>query len=286
MTAVLHDFRKPLRLQATWQNRLSGWFRTALTLATKTWEKTLPGSPQATFKDLEAVFAKEALDKLPDGSVGYRVFVDGSRLPSLLVVPRSLLLKLVGVMLGDTEATVEDRELTMVEENLAEYFLTQFWLPHFRDSWPGSHIVSWQMNEREPQPQCSRFVPAADVLMALGVTIKGPWGESNGCWFFQQKALLETFGANAPAVEPVSEAVLASRREAMVMNLPMQVEIVLGTAELKLSQLSNLQVGDVVLLDQHQSDEIIARTGDRVLFRGQAGRSGTWQAMRIDEVPH
>ena len=66
--------------------------------------------------------------------------------------------------------------------------------------------------------------------------------------------------------------------------MPVVLELVLGTAELKLSQLSGLQVGDVVLLDQRDQGGIIARAGGLDLFRGRAGRTGSWKAFQIQSV--
>ena len=70
----------------------------------------------------------------------------------------------------------------------------------------------------------------------------------------------------------------------MADDLPvdLSVEVVLGSAELRLSELSSLQVGDVVLLDQRATDGVLARAGGHELFRGQAGRVGSWKAFQID----
>src|ERR1019366_7153912 len=107
--------------------------------------------------------------------LAYRVMVGEGRFPTLLVMPRSLMLNLVGALLGDEgNAAAGDRELTLVEENLADYFLAEYWLAAFCESWPAAHPATWVLEERETNPACSRTFGANDVLLALNWQIRGP----------------------------------------------------------------------------------------------------------------
>ena len=136
MNVSPYDFTKPIRLPADWINRLSGWFATACTQANRSWAKQLPVPIEVSAGPLDTAYAQAGLAKLPSTVVAYRVLIAGGQLPTLLVLPRLLLLQIIGVMLGEKSAVTEDRELSVVEENLADYFLVQLWLPFFRESWP------------------------------------------------------------------------------------------------------------------------------------------------------
>jgi len=284
MTPVPHDFRKPIRLPALWHNRLSGWFRAALAQTSKAWEKQFGPGIEVVYRDLSVAFAHDATARLADGTIGYEVLLGASRITTLLAMPRSLMLGLIGILLGSSEGPAEDRELTLVEENLADYLQTECWLPHFRDTWPGDQIVAWQLNNCDPQPQCSRKFPAADVLIVLDFTVRGPWGESSAAWLFPQKGLLEALDSNAVKNETIPEKTLAARREALVHGLSLQVNVSLGAANLTLADLSNLRVGDVVLLDQRVTESITAHAGGCPVFQGQPGRVGSWLAIQIDNT--
>lgn len=283
MTPVPHDFRQPIRLQTPWQNRLTAWFRSALSLANKTWEKDLPGV-RATFGEVRVAFASDLLATLPDNTFGYTTRVDPPHIISILALPRSLMVSLVNSLLGSADGPAEDRELTLVEANLANYFLTHYWLPFFRDSWPGPKIVPWQLDDCDRQPQCSRKFTAGEVAIVLDLTITGPWGETKLSWLFQQSQLMAALDPASAAVAPVTEATLTVRREAIVRSLPLLVQITLGTASLSLSNLSELKVGDVVLLDQHTAEGVAASAGGQVVFRGKPGRVGAWRAVQIDHT--
>jgi flagellar motor switch protein FliM len=284
MTPTRYDFRKPVRLPASWQQRLAGWFGSAATLANRAWSKQLPVPLQLSVGALDSTYAKEGLAALAATDLGYRVMVAGDKLPTFLVWPRLLVLQVLGVLLGDT-AAVTDHELTLVEDNLADYFLVNLWLPFFREAWPGTGLVPWQLTERETEPQGSRFFAARDVLLVLPWQITGPWGASKGLWFFQQKGILQTLGTGERAAgAAIDEGALAVRKKELIGSLPLRVEFVLGTADLRLSELSGLQVGDVLVLDQRKEEGATAATTGQALFRGAMGRVGSWKAFRIEAL--
>jgi flagellar motor switch protein FliM len=285
MNPVPHDFTKPGRLANAWQQLLLRWFDQAFGSANKAWAKQLPFKVEAALLDLDVCYAQKGLATLPEGSLGYRVLVADRRVPSYLALPRLTLLKLIGAMLGDSESASADREMTLIEENLADYFLVHYWLPFFRETWPGVEPVSWELQARESNPQCSRVFAPHDILIVLNWQIRGPWGESHGAWFFQKKALLEALGdTTGSAPELIPAPIIAARRETIVSNLPIVVEVVLGSAKLNLSQLSHLQAGDVLLLDQQSDEAITARAGGKDLFHGKVGRLGSRKAFQIDSI--
>ena len=301
MDATLHDFTKPTRLSVECHGRLTNWCRVALTLANKAWTKQLPAPIEASAQGLDVSYVRQELARLSDDTLAFRIKI-GERLLSLLVMPRTLMLSLVNSLLGDSAAVLKDRELSLIEEKLADYFLINHWLTFFRESWPGpltpgptapagrgdkaaAVSLPWVLEGRENNPSCSRlFADAdADVLVVFHWQMRGAWGETKGAWFFPKKALLDSLGNTpGPGQEAIPEIQMAARREAIVHRLPVSIEVVLGSAELRLSELSSLQVGDVVLLDQRATDGVLARVGGQDLFRGQAGRVGSWKALQIE----
>jgi flagellar motor switch protein FliM len=277
-----YDFRKPVRLPVEWQHQLAGWYTSAAALATRAWVKEL-ASLKVSVGAIDAAYAQDGLAALPACTLGYRVLIADGRLPTFLVLPRLLILQLISIMLGDNPAVAADRELTLVEENLADYFLVHLWLPFFRESWPGAGLVSWELKEREANPQSSRFFAPRDSLVVLPWQIHGPWGATDGWWFFQKAGILETLGdGRAPTQVPSDDKTATVRKQALVGNLPVRMEFVLGTTELNLSQLSGLQVGDLLLLDQRHEEGVSAAAGGQTLFRGRVGRIGSRKAFRID----
>lgn len=278
-----HDFTKPRRLDSSWHQRLSGWFRIALALANKSWVKRLPFLVEASLVDVDVCYAHQGPAQIPEGTCGYRVMIAGDRVPTFLTLPRPLLLRLVEALLGDKEPIESQREFTPIEENLAEYFLTEFWLPFLRETWPGAEIPTWQLQPREANPQCTRLFAPAESLIQMTWQMRAPWGENTGVWYLHRKALCDLLGGpSEPSTPDLPPNALAARREAIVASLPMLLEIVLGSTDLKLTQLSHLKVGDVLLLDRRVDEKISAQSGGREVFQGKAGRVGNRKAFQIE----
>jgi flagellar motor switch protein FliM len=283
MTIRAYNFAKPPSLVGDWNQRLTAWFQAALHLAAKAWPREMPFALDPRIAELDTFRCADALARLPDGQVGYRILIAGNRLPTLLVLPRRLLLALVGGLLGETGETLpDDRELTPVEQSLAEYFLQNLWVPFFREAWPGAVQVIWEWPQPEPNPQCSRFVPADTSVVVFTCVLHGPFGEQSCVWLFPRKGLAELLGAAEPDTAPAESA--AVRVEALVRNLPMDIVVILGRVEISLAQLAELQVGDVIVLQQRVGEPLTAQVGDETKFLGWAGRSGASTAFRIESV--
>jgi len=116
MNPIPHDFTKPTRLPTDWHQRLTAWFKTALALASKTWAKELPVALETSFKDVDLCFAHQALARLSDGFLAYRVKLAQDRVPTFFTMPKALLLNLVGALLGEKATDTAERELTPVEK--------------------------------------------------------------------------------------------------------------------------------------------------------------------------
>jgi flagellar motor switch protein FliM len=286
MNAKPHDFTKPAPLPVAGRERLVNWTRAALAQQNKAWAKQLPVRLEAELVHWDGLYAQQALAGLPEPCLAYRVTVADGKVSTLLILPRSLMLNLVAALLGD-DATAEagERELTLVEEGLADYFLTEYWLSAFRETWPNGPTASWVLEGREPNPSRTRIFGADEVLQAFTWQISGPWGEANSVWLFPEKGLMLALGgAEKSAAPPTADPITPARRASIVQALPMVVQIILGTAEVKLSQLRRLQVGDVLVLDQNHDDQAVARVGNHELYRGRAGRTGSSKAFQIKSL--
>lgn len=279
MNVQPHDFRRPTPLAMEWRDRLTSWWQASATQATKEWAKQLPSPVDLTIDPIDLCFAGPILTRQPEDSLVYRIKL-GDRLTSLLILKRTLMLNLAGTLLGDNGAAT-DRELTLIEEKLGEYFLMQHWLMSFRATWPAVQGVSWVLDGRERNLASSRLYAESEVLLVMNWKLKGVWGEGEGNWYFPKKGLTGLLSPTA-ASEVIPEAQLAIRRDAIVQKLPLHVEFILGSTEVKLSELSSLRVGDVVMLDQRATEGIQACSGGQAILRGLIGRVGAWKAFQVE----
>jgi flagellar motor switch protein FliM len=283
MTITLHNFAKPARLAGDWKQRLSGWFQSAFALAGKAWSREISGSLEAHLGDIEMVRACDILSECGARSAGYRIVVAGTRLPTLLLLPRPLLLTVIDGLLGATVAALAaDRELTAVEQSVAEYFLQTLWITSFKDTWPCEEQAVWQFPRAEANPECSRLFAPDELVVAFRCELRGPFGTQACAWLFQKKGLAEVMGWGDN--DPLLAEPPGSRIEMLVRQLPLDLVVVLGDVEVCISQLSQLQIGDVILLNQRTNEPLTALVGDEPKFRGWAGRSGSGTAFRINSL--
>jgi len=72
--------------------------------------------------------------------------------------------------------------------------------------------------------------------------------------------------------------------DAVVRELPVEVVVDLGEVEVPLTQLAQLSVGDLLILNRRVSDPLTARVGGRAKFIGWPGKMGPRQAVHIVSI--
>lgn len=86
-----------------------------------------------------------------------------------------------------------------------------------------------------------------------------------------------------PLAKPVSDAALVARNTAIAPSR-VGLEIILGQAELSLSALAGIAVGDVLRLDARYRDPVLAVTTDgKPLLKAHLGTQGNIKAIQIVE---
>ena len=67
-------------------------------------------------------------------------------------------------------------------------------------------------------------------------------------------------------------------------NIP--VEPILGETKMLLSEIANLQVGDVIALDSNHDEPISVKVGGKPRFRAKPGRKGEQSSVQLVSVMH
>ena len=283
MKLELYDFRKPGRLATVFEQRLNSWLRDACALAPEKWGEHLPYRVEVTLRGLEIVRPADALLRVSDTAVGYRVSLAEGAVLTMLTLPRQLVLALVSALLGEAgTALPADRALTMVEDSLCEYVIQTLLLGVIQETWPGSQSMGIKLSIKEPHPKWTRVFPLAGNVVVSRFVVNGPFGEQEWSWMLPHQGLLELFAHSESDQEAAQEELIRPRLESLVREIPVEIAVTLGAAELPLSLLSRLRVGDLVILDQRVSEPLVARVAGEKKFKGWPGRTGSRQAFQID----
>ena len=280
-----HNFSKPSKLAGDLEQRLLAWFNVAVVMAPKKWAKDLPFPLGVTCGSLDTVRPAEVLPQLPDETVAFIVTLGPAM--TLFTFPRSLVLAVVAGLLGDaTGALPADRELTTVDEDLFQYFFEDFLLPALEETWPGTDPLALNYVRREPNVRYTRAFAETGNMIACSFNFCGPFGEMTCQWLVPTKGILALMGeAPQHKGEPTSQKTAPSPNiKQLVQDCPIEVSVVLGTADLSLVQLARLVIGDTVILNQSVAEPLLASVGGEEKFRGWAGRIGSLQAFQIQSV--
>jgi flagellar motor switch protein FliM len=70
----------------------------------------------------------------------------------------------------------------------------------------------------------------------------------------------------------------------LIQNSQLEIRSVLGTTQLTIGDIVNLQVGDVVRVGQRASREIHLAVGEKTWFTGVMGVSRNRKAVKVREI--
>ena len=285
MTHKPYNFRKPDRLAGTLEQRLTAWLRVAGQLATVKATRHFPFRIEMVPHGLEIAPPPDALARLSDDTIGYKVAFAGEPPTMLFAWPRPLALALVAGLLGETPtAFPEDRELSAVEVSLFEHLMQNLPAVVLQETWTGAMPLRLTVSEREPSPRWTRLFVKAEQVLQCNMTMRGPFGEQDWSWLAPYHALHE-LTHRAEEDEPALIQQDGPRKlETLVRDLPIKVIVELGMVELPLSQLAGLAPGDLLILDQRVSEPLTVRVDNRPKFRGWPGRAGSRQSLQIESL--
>lgn len=285
MTHKPYNFRKPARLAGTLETRLSAWLRAACQLAASRGAQHFPFRIEMAPRGLEIAPPTEALARLAEAMIAYRVGFAGEPASMLFAWPRQLVLALVAGLMGEApEALPEDRELSAVEFSLSEYLMQNLVAAVFQETWTGATPLKLVLGEREPTPRWTRLFVKAEQVLQCTFTIRGSFGEQVWYWLAPYQVLHELVNRAGEDESALLQQDAPRKLEALVRDLPIEVSVELGLVELTLAQLAGLTPGDLLILSQRVSEPLNVRVDNRPKFRGWPGRIGSRQSLQIESL--
>lgn len=174
------------------------------------------------------------------------------------------------------EMETPEREPTQIELGCVAKFIDQF-AAASGESWPGEIVLDIERQETTTNPKRMRMFGQREFVSCVNVTCKIPRGEFQLNWVLPKKEiadLLKTIvmtNGNSETNSP----------EEVVMAMPVEVVAELGSANWKMSDLANLNVGDVIVLNQRIDEPVKLKVNERAYFEGWPGKAGIRQALEI-----
>jgi flagellar motor switch protein FliM len=274
----VYDFASSARVERPLWSALNNWMEKFSQLFVERWSNfcltPIRSNPStidaAEFESLQSTWAQP--------SCGVEVSFQQEATTGMLVISRVELLMLLMEILGDSADEIRDRELTPVELSLSELIFEQT-AATMSESWPDQESLSFQLGELTNQPNRSRMFPLDKMLLVAGLNLQLTNRVARLQVVLAKEETTKLLGLAKPAPSEPNRSLLLSKDK--LAEIEVQVTAGLGNAELAMTDLVSLTIGDIIVLDQCVNDPIVLFANDEPLFRGWPGRSNDKQALKI-----
>ncbi len=289
--AVRYDFRAPDRfskeqirvlqmIHSTFGRHFSGSLSAALRCAV-----------QVSFAHIEQSTFGDFSETIPDTVTTTVMTMDP--LPGRCLVQfdlRVLLAAIDRLLGGRGKATKveEDRELSDIELKLVHNLLEHF-TSATRQAWSGLLEVHPTIVEVSSQNQLLHIALPSDaaVMVMFEIRMLDMSGMMNICLPYELLKPVTSkltpqawITAGSQGGDPESRKLVEQRLE----KVPVSLSALLGTAQLAVRDLVDLNTGDVIVLDSEVQDEVALAVEDSLKFRGWPGVVRNRRAVKIARV--
>jgi flagellar motor switch protein FliM len=242
----------------------------------------------STVVPIEIITFKEFLKRLPVPSSLHILKMEPLRGHIMMVMDSQLVFCIVEIFLGSTtigQSRVEGREFTSIEQRLIRRIVNSL-LKDWINAWASIHPIKIHYVRNEINPQFAKIIPDEDVVIVCKFQLDIE--EMSGVIYIcLPVSLIQPIKAKLQTSFQGDEAEDPQWRQALLQNvrdIPVEIEVPLGSAELTGSEVLDMEIGDIIQLDTRFDDMLVALIKDQPKFRGYPGIFKGQKAFKIEEV--
>ncbi|NLO97199.1 MAG: flagellar motor switch protein FliM [Peptococcaceae bacterium] len=208
---------------------------------------------------------------------------------SLLEISPSLAFIMIERLLGGQGSEkFRNRDLTEIERKIIHGRLSKI-VNLFGEAWGEIFELHTELTDMETNPQFTQIVAPNEmvVVITMEIIIGEQTGRINVCLpYIVMKPILDKlnnlllFSQEGKSNSPQEKEL--QMRKIEWTKVPMKV--VIGSAQITVQELTNLEYGDVIPLDQPIKEPLDVYVGDFPKFKGIPGLSGSRMAVKITDV--
>ncbi|MDQ7032290.1 MAG: flagellar motor switch protein FliM [Desulfonauticus sp.] len=201
--------------------------------------------------------------------------IDPLRGNAILVIDTRLVFALVENFFGGSgsQPKVEGRDFTPIEQAIIKK-VVKILLQNMEASWQPVHEVKIEYVRSEINPQFAAIVPPSDVVVVISfeVELDNAIGSIVICLPYAtiEPIRSKLYAAYQSERLEVDHAWI-SRFKERLMEVPVDIEVILGRTKITGRQLLNLEIGDILLLDTDEGDLLPAYVQKVLKFHGLPG---------------
>lgn len=279
------DLLKPNRLGREQMRGLERYFESASKLLSATISDKLRLETRCDCVAVEQQRFGTWLEHLPGPVSIYVVHMEPFRLPVLFTASTSLLYSAVDRILGGSgKVTKVPKDLTAAEHTVAEALVGPC-LDRICESLAEVVKLKWSIQNHFCNPSMAQILPSQDVVLSIYFQVTGDFliGDLRLVIpFASLEPFLDRFGRDSVArLEP---GAMREKLARTVKEMPIELSVELGTADIRLRQLLDLQLGDVIPLTTRLGQPAIVPVMGRPKFTAHVGKIGNRFGIQVADV--
>jgi flagellar motor switch protein FliM len=212
----------------------------------------------------------------------------------LLVLNSNLIFTFVDVLLGGKNTTAQatatqnasPRVLTAIEQGIARQIVDLF-LGELSVAFDSVSPTTFSFERLENNPNFATIARPGDAVIVLKLRVAIDDKGENIDLVIPHKTI-------EPVKEQMQQVFLGDKfgvdsawEEAMInsmYNVDLSLEAVIVNRPSKLHEVANLKIGDTILMDHKQEEDVIIRSGQIGLFKGQIGKVESNVAVSLKDI--
>ena len=284
---MLYDFKRPNRVSKEQLRAIRGIHdKMARSLASEM-SATLRSIIEIHLQSVDQMTYGEFLMSLPSPT-SFNVFsmrpLDGS---AVLEINPSIVFPMIDRLLGgkgenyDTERELSDIELTLLD-NVLKVMMSKL-----KDSW-GPIVEMFPLIEsKESSPNVVQIVAQNEIviMIVLEITIGETSGMINIAYpvIYLESILSRLASKDIMIGERNAKKSRAPELKELLKRADITQEVILGTTNLSIRKVLELDIGDTIRLNEPESDEATLSVDKKPLFRAKMGIHNYHKTMKITE---
>ena len=284
----IYDFRRPDKFSKDQIRTLQMMHETFARLTTTALSAQLRALVGVHVGSVDQLTYEEFIRSIPNPTTLAVINMDPLKGSSVLEIDPSITFTIIDRLFGGPgEPTKITRELSDIELSVMEGIIVRI-LGNLREAWSTVIDLRPRLGNIETNPQFAQIVPPNDmvVLITLETKVGDVEGMTNLCIpYITIEPIISKLSAQywyssiRRGDTDENRAVIQERLDQV--EIPLIAEV--GDADLPLSEILSLGVGDVVKLSNHIKTDMLIKVGDRKKFKCRPGKVGNRLSIQVGD---
>jgi flagellar motor switch protein FliM len=282
----IYDFVTASKVERPLAIALKVWLDKFAKMFVERWKEFAPTEIQVRPLAIDSTSFESLQAKWKQPAVGAPIIVNHGAVNGMIVAERvELLVLLMEVLCESLQEKPTDRELTSVETSLCQLLFEQS-VATFGEAWPDKDILPTELEPMDWHPNRCRLFPPQHEVLVTGFEIKTSSAAETGParlqWVFAKDEMKKLLGIESTVDSTATSGQKISAEN--ISNIMVEVSAALGSTELDMNELIQLDAGDIVKLDQRIEVPLILFVNDQPVFEAWPGRNGDKQCFQVESI--